>query len=273
MLKYKKNNKKFLTREEEIALFERYQANKTDKLKNEILENYSALVYYYSKKMCHKKHQYDDVVQEGFLGLSIAIDKFNLSNDCRFVHYCGFWIKAQIYNYVFDNLTSVKVPASPAFMKGFWKINKFSTLTNEELSKKFNLSLEQIQTIKVIKNNPETSLNTTLKRQGEDRPDIKDYYMDKVSLQKTSENISITSFEEGFIDREENVNKLNKINNELKNLKPQEQDVLMQYYMQEKTFDEIGKTYNVTRQRIEQIQKTALRKLKENLGETEWLQS
>ncbi len=97
--------------------------------------------------------------------------------------------------------------------------------------------------------------------------------MDKVSLQKTLENISITSFEEGFINREENVSKLNKINNELKTLKPQEQDVLMQYYMEEKTFDEIGKAYDVTRQRIEQIQKSALNKLKERLGEGEWKQN
>ena len=263
MLKYKTQKKKFLTKDEEIALFKKYSEEKTSKLKDEIIQNYSALAFFYAKKMSFQKHQYDDIVQEAFLGLSIAIDKFKLESNCRFVHYAGFWIKAQIFNFIFDNFTMVNVPASPSFMKGFWKIKKYSDLTSQEVATKLNLPLEQIEILRNITNNPEVSLDACEVNTSKDASP--DYLLNKVSLKKSLENMSITSFEERFLEKQEINFKLNKINKQLEYLKPQEKDVILKYYMEEKTFDEIGKTYNVTRQRIEQIQKTAIRKIQENI--------
>lgn len=263
MLKYKTQKKNFLTKDEEIDLFKRYQQSKSAKLKDEIISNYSALAFFYAKKMAFQKHQYEDIVQEAFLGLSIAIDKFNTESNCRFVHYAGFWIKAQIFNYIFDNFTIVNVPASPAFMKGFWKIKKYSDLTNEEAAAKLNLPLDQIEILRNVTNNPEWSLDIVASNT--EREGNPDFLMNKASIKKSLENMSITSFEERFLEKHESNFQLNTINKELKHLKAQEKDVLFQYYMEEKTFDEIGKKYNVTRQRIEQIQKSAIRKIKENL--------
>jgi RNA polymerase sigma factor (sigma-70 family) len=266
MLKYKNTNKKFLTKEEEIDLFKRYNEKKCPKLKTEIIENYSALVFFYAKKMAHKRCQYEDIVQEAFLGLNIAIDKFDVTSNCRFVHYAGFWIKAQIFNFIFDNHTMVNVPASPAFMKGFWKIKRMGDMTNDEISKKLNLPLEQVQMLRVVTSNPEISIDSTFKS-GKDSvtKDRTDYVMDQASLYKALENMSITSFEDNIIEKQENNSKLNHINKQLKSLKPQEQDVILQYFMEEKTFDEISKKYNVTRQRIEQIQKGAIKKIQTGL--------
>jgi DNA-directed RNA polymerase sigma subunit (sigma70/sigma32) len=266
MLKYKKTNKKFLTREEEIDLFKRYNEKKCPKLKNEIIENYSALVFFYSKKMAHKRYQYEDIVQEAFLGLSIAIDKFDVNNNCRFMHYAGFWIKAQIFNFIFDNCTVVTVPASPAFMKGFWKIKKMSDMSSEEISQKLNLPIEQVEILKNITSNPEVSLDAPARNNNEGNPDS---VSNSASIKKTLENMSITSFEDNFLDKQESNSKLNRINKQLKLLKPQEKDVVLQYFMEEKTFDEISKTYNVTRQRIEQIQKSAIKKIQTGLSEKE----
>lgn len=266
MLKYKNTNKKFLTRDEEIDLFKRYNEKKCPKLKNEIIENYSALVFFYAKKMSHKKYQYEDIVQEAFLGLSIAIDKFDVNSNCRFMHYAGFWIKAQIFNFIFDNYTMVTVPASPSFMKGFWKIKKLNDLTNDEISKKLNLSMEQVEVLKTITSNPEISLDAAYSGNRDLDPE---FTINNASLKKTLENMSITSFEDNFLDKQESNSKLNQINKELNHLKPQEKDVILQYFMEEKTFDEISKTYDVTRQRIEQIQKSAIKKIQSGLMEKE----
>ncbi len=266
MIKYKTPAKKFLSKDDEKDLFDQYNKTKDAKLKNHIVELYGALCFHYAKKMSFQKYQYEDIVQEAFLGLSIAIDKFKTANDCRFVHYAGYWVKAQIYNYIFDNYTMVDIPASPDFMSGFWKINKNSDLNNEELSKKFNLSLQQIETLRNITNNSEISLDATIG--SAERECDYNYMMNKVSLKKTLQNMSVTSFEENFVDKQEKTFKLNKINKEFKRLKIQEQDILLKYYMEEKTFDEIGKVYNVTRQRIEQLQKGAIKKIKDNLKES-----
>ncbi len=266
MIKYKNVRKKFLSKDEENEMFTKYKSNRTEKMKNEIIENYSALAFFYAKKMSHQKHQYEDIVQEAFLGLSIAIDKFEVASNCRFVHYAGFWIKAQIYNFVFENYTIVNIPTSPSFMKGFWKMKKMKDMTSQEIAIKLNIPITQVEILRSI-TSPASVVSLDIK----DKNDAgnPDYAMNHASLKKCMENMSVTTFEEGFIEKQENNSKLNKINQALKCLKPQEQDVIIEYFMEEKTFDEIGKKYEVTRQRIEQIQKNAIRKIKENLNEVE----
>lgn len=260
MLNYKKLTTPHLTKEQERDLFKQYHIAKDPKVKNEILENFSSLVFFYAKKICHKKFQFEDLVQEGFLGLNVAIDKFKLDADCRFMFYAGYWVKAQMYAFVYNNHMLVNVPASAKFLRGFWKIRQFKNLTNEELAEKLELSIENIETLQIILGNPEMSLDAPARYEyGADK-------YDSVSFKAAIKNASVTSFEEHFIEHQEQHFKLNIINNRLKNLKDNEQEVFLEYYMNDKTFAEIGKERDVTRQRIEQIHRSAVGKIKQSLN-------
>lgn len=255
MIKYKSKSK-FLNKEAEYQLFKAYQETKSEKLRNDIVENYAALVFSYAKKMCHNPSQYEDIVQEGFIGLVTAIDKFDLSRGCRFLHYANFWVKAKIYTFIIDNAFLVNAPLSPAFIKSFWSFSKHKHLSDDEISRAFKISIDQVNMLRSM-----TSKSSVMYL---DAPSSK-YENATDNSNKILDNISVTNFETDFANKQENGYKLNNINDSLKSLKPKEKDVMMKYFMEEKTLDEIGQEYNLSRQRVEQIKKISITKIRKFL--------
>jgi RNA polymerase sigma factor (sigma-70 family) len=255
LIKYKSKSK-FLNKEKEHALFKEYQATRSEKLKNEIVENYAALVFSYAKKMCHNPSQYEDIVQEGFIGLVTAIEKFDLSKNCRFLHYANFWVKAKIYTFIIDNAFLVNAPLTHSFIKGFWSFSKHKHLSDAELAEAFKISAEQVGMLRSM-----TSKSSVMYL---DAPCSR-YDNAENNSNKILNNMSVTNFETEFVNKQENGFKLNNINDSLQTLKPKEKDVMMKYFMEEKTLDEIGREYNLSRQRVEQIKKISIKKIRKFL--------
>ncbi len=254
MIKYKSTKSKFLNKEQETDLFTRYKETKSDKLKNEIVENYAALVFSYAKKMCHTPSQYEDIVQEGFIGLVLAIDKFDLSHNCRFLHYANFWVKAKIYNFIFDNTFLINAPTSPVFIKSFWSFRKYKHLSNEEICKELHLTNDQVGMLRAMVSKTSVMyLDAPMNKHGENES--------QTNSNRVLDGMSVTTFETDFVNKQEDRFKLNRVNESLDMLRPKEKDILLKYYMEEKTFEEIGQEYNLTRQRVEQIKKMSITKI------------
>ncbi len=263
MIKYPKARYKSLSREEENELFQEYQSTKSLKTRDKIFNNYAALAHFYANKMSHKRFQSEDILQEAMVGLAKAIERFDPTKNCRFMYYAGNWIKAYIFNYVYDNQSIVSIPNNAHFRKAFWNFHRSFGLSDEDFGKKYDIPAEDVQNLKVITTSPEFSLDYKWKKGLENTIEY-DLY-DLVSFKKSLDNVSRTNFEQGFIDAEENSVKLKAINESLNKLKPKEKEIVLKRYSEEKTMQVIGNEMGCSRQWIERVLNKSIETLKRDL--------
>lgn len=113
MMYSKLENKQILTTEKELDYFMHYN-NGEMFYKEEIMLNNIRLVYhianYYSKNNYYSNLEFDDLVQEGILGLIEAVDKFDISKGNKFSTYAVWWIKHYINKAILDNSKTIRIP-------------------------------------------------------------------------------------------------------------------------------------------------------------------
>jgi RNA polymerase sigma-32 factor len=253
-----------LTQEEEFELAVRYKKhNDINAVQKLITSNLRFVV-----KVAFEYKSYGikilDLIQEGNIGLMMAIKKFDPYRGYRFISYAIWWIRAYIQNFIIKNWSLVKIGTTQAQKKLFYKIGKVRKALeeNQEKEKKYELVANELAVAKedIIEMEQRMSArDLSLDAPIDDSQELSHFDL----LKETSPNQ-----EEVFGDEEEKQILGKEVRDAMKRLNDKEEYVIKNRIMADSplTLQEIGHHLKLSRERVRQIESEALKKLKKEMS-------
>ncbi len=244
-----------LTPEEEIELAMRISTDDPE-AKKRLSESNLRLVVSIAKKYVGRGMQFLDLIQEGNLGLIKAVDKFDYTKGFKFSTYATWWIRQAITRAIADQARTIRIPVH--MVETINKVKKTNSQllhengrdpTAEEIAAKLDMPVDKVREILRVAQEP-VSLETPIGEEGDSH--LGDFIPDD-DAQAPVDAASMALMREQLAEV-------------LKTLTPREARVLsLRYGLDDgnpKTLEEVGKEFQVTRERIRQIEAKALRKLR-----------
>ncbi len=244
-----------LTPEEEIDLAIRI-ADNDQEAKDRLTKANLRLVVSIAKRYVGRGMMFLDLIQEGNLGLIKAVDKFDYTKGFKFSTYATWWIRQAITRAIADQGRTIRIPVH--MVETINKVKKTSNMllhrdgkdpSPEDIAEELGMPIDKVRDILRISQEP-VSLETPIGE--EEDSHLGDFIPDEDAL-SPADAAAMTFLK-------------SKVNEVLSTLTPREAEVLrLRFGLKDgtpQTLEEVGKAFNVTRERIRQIEAKALRKLR-----------
>jgi RNA polymerase sigma-32 factor len=261
------NKYPLLTREQEVALAERYRRDGDLEAAHQLVVSNLRFVV----KIAHEYRGYSlkllDLIQEGNIGLMMAVKKFDAGKGYRLISYAVWWIRAYIQNFIMRSWSLVKLGTTQAQRKLFFKLRsereradreagEGETASTEALARRLDVAANDVVDMEARLAARDFSLDVEL------QDGARQTHIDLLSSEASSQEERVAEMEERQLLR-------GKVYEAMEHLNEKERYIVENRLMAEepKTLQEIGQHFQISRERARQIEGNVIRKIRTALLE------
>ena len=269
--RYLQNIRKFpiLEQDEEYRLAILYQKTHDQNIAYKLITSHLRLVVKVVSKFKGYGLPVSEMISEGNIGLLYAIEKFEPQKGFRFSTYALWWIKAAVQKYILNSWSLVKLGTTAAQKKLFFNLRKIKNKLNlnddremseailNQIAKSLHVSVQDVTDMNMRLQSHDGSLNTVLS----DCADSGAEWLDFISDTKPNQEEILASTETLRYRKK-------MFNQALTILNAREKDILFKRRLRERaaTLDDLSKTYNISKERVRQIELNSIKKISKAVG-------